>query len=161
MSVYSVTLWVLRILLFSHSVMSDSLWPHGLQHVSLPVRSPSPRFCPSSCPLNWWCYSTILSSAALLSFAFNLSQHQSLFQWLSCLHQVARVFELQLQHQSFQWVYRVISLRIDWFDFLAVQGTLKESSLPRFRWRFSCILQHLQEGFLPTGNPVIPMSHLE
>ena len=39
--------------------------------------------------------------------AFNLSQHQGLFQWVSSLNKVAKVLELQLQHQSFQWIYRV------------------------------------------------------
>ena len=53
--------------------------------------------------------------------AFNLSQHQGLFQWVSSSHQVAKVLELQLQHQSLQWIFR-ISFRIDWFDLLAVQG---------------------------------------
>ena len=38
--------------------------------------------------------------------AFNLSQHQSLFQWVGSSHQVAKVLELQLQHQSFQWIFR-------------------------------------------------------
>ena len=38
--------------------------------------------------------------------AFNLSQHQGLFQWVSSLHQVAKVLELQLQHQPFQWIFR-------------------------------------------------------
>ena len=38
--------------------------------------------------------------------AFNLSQHQGLFQWVSSSHQVAKVLELQLQHQSFQWIFR-------------------------------------------------------
>ena len=38
--------------------------------------------------------------------AFNLSQHQSLFKWASYLHQVARILEFQLQHQSFQWIFR-------------------------------------------------------
>ena len=38
--------------------------------------------------------------------AFNLSQLQDLFQWLSSLHQVAKVFEFQLQHQFFQWIFR-------------------------------------------------------
>ena len=41
------------------------------------------------------------------SDALNLSQHQSLFQWVGSLHQVARVLELQLHHQSFQWIFRV------------------------------------------------------
>ena len=55
--------------------------------------------------------------------AFHLSQHQGLFQWVSSLHQVVNV--LQLQHQSFQWIFRTDSFRIAWFDLLAVQGTLK------------------------------------
>ena len=45
--------------------------------------------------------------------AFNLSQHQGLFQWVDSLHQVAKVLELQLQDQSFQWTLRLISFRID------------------------------------------------
>ena len=57
--------------------------------------------------------------------AFNPSQHQGLFQWVSSLNQVAKVLEFQLQHQSFQWKFRLISFRIDWFDLLALQGTLK------------------------------------
>ena len=51
--------------------------------------------------------------------AFNLSQHQGLFQWVNSSNQVAKVLEFQLQHQSFQWIFR-ISFRIDWFDLLAV-----------------------------------------
>ena len=53
--------------------------------------------------------------------ASNLSQHQGLFQWVSCSHQVDKVLELQLQHQFFQWIFR----GVDWFDLLTVQGTLK------------------------------------
>ena len=57
---------------FSHSVMSDSLWPHGLQHTRPPCLSPTPRVYSNSCPLSWWCHSTIPSSVILLS-----SLHQS------------------------------------------------------------------------------------
>ena len=39
--------------------------------------------------------------------ALNLSRHQGLFQWVSSSHQVAKVLELQLQHQSFQWIFRI------------------------------------------------------
>ena len=49
-------------LLFNCSVVSDSLWPHGLQHARLPCPSLSPRVCSNSCPLSWWCHLTILSS---------------------------------------------------------------------------------------------------
>ena len=51
-----------RLLFFSHSVASDSLWPHGLQYVRLPCPSLSPRVCSNSCPSGWWCHSTISSS---------------------------------------------------------------------------------------------------
>ena len=47
---------------FSHSVMSDSLWPHGLQQARLPCPSPIPGVCSNSCPLSLWCYPTISSS---------------------------------------------------------------------------------------------------
>ena len=47
---------------FSHSVMSDSVWPHGLQHTRLPCPSPSPGAYSNSCPLSQWCHPTISSS---------------------------------------------------------------------------------------------------
>ena len=59
--------------------MSNSLWPHGLQHARLPYPSLSPRVCSNSCPLSRFCYLTITSSVAPFSFSFSLSQHQSLF----------------------------------------------------------------------------------
>ena len=49
-------------LLFSHLVVSDSLWPHGLQHSRLPCPSLSPRVYSNSCPLSLWCHPTISSS---------------------------------------------------------------------------------------------------
>ena len=53
--------------------------------------------------------------------ALNLYQNQSLFKWVSSSHQVARVLEFQLQHLSFQWLFRTMH----WLDLLAVQWTLK------------------------------------
>ena len=67
--------------------------------------------------------------------AFNPSQHQSLFQWVSSSHQVAKVLESQLQYQSFQWIF----FRIDRFD-LAFQGALK--SLLQHHSSKVSILQH-------------------
>ena len=71
-------------LLFSHSVTSDSLWPHELQHARLPCPSLSPTVYSNSCPLSWWCHPVILSpvipfSSCLQSFpasgSFPTSQH--------------------------------------------------------------------------------------
>ena len=70
--------------------------------------------------LVYWVSDAIQPSHPLLSPsppAFNLSHHQGLFQWICSSHQVAKVLEFQLQHQSFQWTPRT--------DLLAVQGTLK------------------------------------
>ena len=53
---------------FSHSVMSNSLWTHGLQHSRLPCPSPIPRACSNSCPSSRWCHPTISSSVAPLLF---------------------------------------------------------------------------------------------
>ena len=55
------------LLLFSHSVVSDSLWPNGLQHTRLPCPSPAPKAYSNSCPVSQWCHPTILSSAVLFS----------------------------------------------------------------------------------------------
>ena len=52
---------------FSHSVMSDSLRPHGLQHARLPCPSPTPRACSNSYSSSQWCYPTISSSIVLFS----------------------------------------------------------------------------------------------
>ena len=62
----------LLLLLLSHSVLSNSLWPHGLQHVRFPCPSPSPRACSKLYLSIWWCYLTISSSATLFSFCLVL-----------------------------------------------------------------------------------------
>ena len=59
------------LLLFSCQVMSDSLWLQGLQYARLPCPLPSPRICPSSCPLNWWCQPIISSTVSLFFFCLH------------------------------------------------------------------------------------------
>ena len=90
---------------FSYSVMSDSLWPHGLQHARSPCPSPTPGVYSTHVH---WVIDAMQPSHPLLSPSpptFNLSQHQSLIKWVSSLHQVVKVLEFQLQHQSFQWIF--------------------------------------------------------
>ena len=70
---------------------------------------------------------------------FSLSQHHGLFQWVSFSHQVAKVLEFQLQHQSVEWIFSTDFFRIYWFDLLAGQGTLK--SLLQHRSSKASILQ--------------------
>ena len=98
---------------------------HGLQHTRIFSPPLSPGVCSDSCSLSRWCCLPISSSA--VSFFFCLQSFPASgfpFQWVDSLHQVAKVLEFQLQHKSFQWIFRFISFRMDWFD-LAVQGTLK------------------------------------
>ena len=120
--ILTVSIWLL-LFLFSHWVVVISLWPHGLRHTSLLCPPLSPRVWSKSCPLSQWCHLTISSCAAPFSFAFNLSQHQGLFQWVGSSYEVARVLELQLQHQSLQWIFTgLIFFRMDWFDLLQSKG---------------------------------------
>ena len=94
----------------------------------------------------YWVSDAIQPSPLLLSSfptALNLSQHQRLFQWVSPSHQMDKVFELQLQHQSFQWILGLTSFKTDCFDFLAVQGTLKSSPAPQFESISSSVLSFM------------------
>ena len=90
---------------FSHSVMSNSLWLHGLQHARLPCPSPTPGTYSNSCPSSWWCHPTVSSSVIPFSHLQCFPASGS-FQWISSSHQVAKVLELQFQHQPFQWIFR-------------------------------------------------------
>ena len=89
----------------SHSVMSDSMLPHCLQHSRLPVHHQLPE--PTRTRVHR--ISDAIQPSHPLSFpsppAFKLSQLQGLFQWVSSSHQVAKLLEFQLQHQSFQWIF--------------------------------------------------------
>ena len=87
---------------FSLSVMSNSLRPHELQHTRPPCPSPTPGVHSNSHPLSQWCHPAISSSVVPFSSAPSPSQHQSLFQWVNSSHEVAKVLEFQLSHQSFQ-----------------------------------------------------------
>ena len=92
---------------FSCSVVSESLRPHGLQHARLPCPPPpTPGAYSNSCPSHRWYHPTISSSVIPSAPAFNLSQHQGLFKWVSTSHQVAKVLKFWLQHQFFQWIFR-------------------------------------------------------
>ena len=91
---------------------------------------------------------------------FNLSQYQGLFQRVCSSHQVARVLEFQLQHQSLQWIFSgLISFRMDWLDLLAVQGTLKSllqhhSSKTSILRRSAFFIVQLSHPSMTTGKTI-------
>ena len=110
---------------FSRSVMSNSLRLHESQHARPPCPSPTPGVHSNSCPLSRWCHPAISSSVVPLSSCPNPSQHQSLFQWLNSSHQVAKVLKFHFSISHSKKHPGLISLRMDWLDLLAGQGTLK------------------------------------
>ena len=109
-----------------------------------------------------WVSDAIQPSHPLFSLsppAFNLSQHDGLFQWISSSQQVVRVLELQLQHQYFQWIFSVVSFTIDWFDFFAVQETLKSllqhhSSKASVLWHSAFFTVQLSQPYVTTGTTI-------
>ena len=105
--------------------MSDSLRHDGLQHTRPPCPPPTPRVYSNSRPLSQWCHLAISSSAILFSSCLQSFPASGSFPISQFLHQVAKVLEFQLQHQSFQWIFKLISFKMDWLDLLADQGTLK------------------------------------
>ena len=111
LNIKKLRIWAL--LIFSCTVVSNSLWPHGLQHARLPCPSPTPRACSNSYPLSQWCHPTISSSMApfsscLQSFPASGSFLISLLFTLS-----GQSIEASVQHQSFQWIFRIDFL-LDW-----------------------------------------------
>ena len=112
-------------LLVSHSVVSDSLWPHGLQHARLPCPSWSLRVCSNSCPLSGWCHPTISSCCSLLLLPSVFPKSGSFL--------MNRLFRIRWpKYWGFSFSISpsseysgLISFRIDRFDLLAAQGTLK------------------------------------
>ena len=136
--------------------MSDSLRPHESQHARLPCPSPYPGPCSNSWPLSLWCNPNNSSFVNPFPLAFNLSQHQGLFKWVSSSPQVAKVLELQLSISLSNDYSGSISFRTDWLDLFAVQGTPK--SLLQYHSSKALILQHsafftvqLSHPYMTTG----------
>ena len=111
---------------FSRSVMSDSLWPHGLQHARPPCLSPTPRACSNSCPLNQWCHPTISSSVIPISSCLQSFPTSEFFSNKSSLHIMwPKYWSFSFSISPSNEHLGLISFRTDWLYFFAVQGTLK------------------------------------
>ena len=94
--------------------------------------------------------------------AFSLSEHQGLFKQVSSLHQVAKVLEFQLQHQSSKEYSGLISFKMDWLDLLAVQGTLRSllqhnSSKASILWHSAFFTDKLSHPYMTNGK-IIPLT---
>ena len=111
---------------FTCSVMSNSLWPNGLQHARLPCPSPTPRAYSNSCPLSWWCHPTISSSVIPLLLPSSIIPSIRVFSNKSFLRiRWPKYWSFSFSISPSNEYSGLISFRIDWFDLLAVRGTLK------------------------------------
>ena len=151
----NVPFWPTDSVQFSCSVMSDSLQPHGLQHTRPPCPSPTPK-------AGSLMFTELLMASSHFSLlspsppAFNLSQHQGLFKWVSSSHQIAKVLEFQLSISPSNEYSGLIAFRVDWWVLLAVHGIVKSllqhhSSKASIFWCsafFSVQLSHY------TGKPI-------
>ena len=142
---------------FSLSDVSDSLRPHESQHARPPCPSPTPGVHPNPCPLCWWCHPTISSSV------IHFSSHLQSFP-ASVSFQMSRFFTSGGQTFSFNIspsneYSGLISFRVDWFDLLAVQGTLKSlhqhcSSKASILWCSAFFMVQLSHPYMTTGKTI-------
>ena len=137
---YSVTRNIWIYVQFSHSVVSDSLWPHRLQHARLPCPSPTLRACSNSCLSSRWYHPTISSSVVPFSFCLQSFPASGSFP----LSQVAKLLELQLHHRSFQWIFKVDFLQ-DWlvWSLCSPRDSQESSPTPQFKSISSSALSFL------------------
>ena len=107
---------------FSHSVVSDSLWPHGLQHARPPSPTPTPRVYPNSCPLSLWCQPTISSS--VVSFPLpSIIPRIRVFANKSVLHiRWPKYWSFNFNINPSNKYSGLISFKMDWLDLLLSKG---------------------------------------
>ena len=132
-------LWLL--LLFSGSVLSSSLWPHGLLHTRLPCPSPFPRACSNSCPVSQWCHPTISFSVVPFSSCFPSFPASGFFSnELALRIRWPKYWSFSGSISPSHEYSGLISFRIDWLDLLAIWETFK--SLLQHHSSKASFLQH-------------------
>ena len=144
---------------FSCSVVSDSLWPHELQHTRPPCPSQTPRVHPNPCPLSRRCHPTISSSVIPFSScpqSFSASGSFQMSQLSASGGQNIGIFSFNIS--PFKEHPGLISFRMDWLDLLAVQGTLK-SRLQHHSSKASILcsaffIVHLSHPYMTTGKTI-------
>ena len=128
-------MWIIQFR--SDAQSCPTLWPLGLQHARLPCPSPTPRACSDSVHAHTQVSDAIQPPHPLSSPsppAFNLFQHQGLFQWVSSSRKWPEYWSFSFSNSPSNEYSGLISFSMDWLDLLAVQGTLQESyPTPQFK----------------------------
>ena len=142
---------------FSCSIGPKSLQSHGLQHARLLCPLPSPGACSNSCPLNQWYHPTTHP----LSFPSPSIFHSvRVFTNKSAIHiSWVKFWSFSFSVNPSNVCSRLISFRIDWFDHLAVQGTLKSLlqhhiSKPSILWHSAFFMVQLSHPYMTTGKTI-------
>ena len=139
--------------------MSDSLWPYDCSTPVFPVNHKLLELAQTHVHH----VGDVIQPSHPLSSpsppTFNLSLHEGLFQWVNSSQYVAKVLEFQLQHQPFQWISGLISIRVDWLDLLAFQGNLKSllqhhSSKVSILQSSAFFIVQLSQPYMTTGKTI-------
>ena len=143
---------------FSHSVVSSSLPPHGLQHARLPCPSPTRRACSNSCPMSQWCHPTISSSAVPFSSCLQSFPASGSFQ-------MSQLFASSGQSIGVSASASFLPMNVqDWFPLgwtgwisLLSKGLLRVFSTSQFKSISSSVLSFLYSptltSHMTTGKP--------
>ena len=122
---------------FSCSVMSNSLWPHGLQHTRLPCPSLSPRVCSNSCPLSQWCHPAISSCHPFLLLPSVFPSIKVFPNESALCIRWPKYWRFSFSISPSNEYSGLIFFRINLFDLPTIQGTLKS------------LLQHMSNSYQP------------
>ena len=140
--------------------MSNSLWPHGLQHARLPCHSLSSGVCSSSCSLSWWCHPTISTSVAPFSSCLKYLPASGSFLISQLFASSGESIAASALASIFPLTYLgLISFRFDQFYLLAVQGTYKillqhHSSKASIIWCSAFFIVPLPHLYMTAGKTI-------
>ena len=147
--------------LLSCSIVSDSLWPHGLQHARLLCPLPTLRACSNSCPSSQWCHPTISFSVVPFSSCFQsfpASGGKFSNESVLCIRW-PKYWSFRFSISPSNEYSVLISFRMDWFDLLAVQGTLKSllqhhSLKASILWHSTFFIVQLSHPYMTTEETI-------
>ena len=139
--------------------MSNYLPPYGLQHARHPCPSPTPRACSNSCPLSQWCHPTVSSSVVPFSSCLQSFPASGSFPMSQFFVSGGQSIGASVSISHSNEYSGLISFRIDWFDFLAVQETLRSllqhhSSKASVLWYSASFMVQLSHLYMTIGKTI-------
>ena len=148
------------VLFSSVTVVSNSLWPCGLQHARLPCPQPTPGAHSNSCPLCWWCHPTISSTIVPFFSCFQSFPASGTFQMSQFFASGGQsIWSFSFSISPSNEYLGLISFRMYWLDLLAVQVTLKSllqhhSSKASILWLSAFFIVQLSHPYMTAGKTI-------